>query len=66
LKMLSSVEQTEPVTTLVADLKALDTAYSALNIEEQIKNNKANMVLTDKNLIEVTTIVERMRKSITE
>jgi len=66
VKMLSSVEQTEPVTTIVSDLKALETAYNGLNIEEQIKNNKANLVLSDKNLIEVTTIVEKMRKIITE
>jgi hypothetical protein len=68
LKMLTSpsVEQTEPVTTIVADLKSLEAAYSQLNIEEQIKNNKANMVLTDKNLIEITNIVEKMRNSITE
>ena len=66
VKMLSSVEQTEPVTTIVSDLKALEAAYNALNIEEQIKNNKANLVLSDKNLIEVTTIVEKMRKIITE
>ena len=66
VKMLSSVEQTEPVTTIVSDLKALEAAYNRLNIEEQIKNNKANLVLSDKNLIEVTTIVEKMRKIITE
>jgi hypothetical protein len=66
LKMLSSVEQTEPITTLVADLKSLEAAYASLNIEEQIKNNKANLVLTDKNLIEITNIVEKMRKSITD
>ena len=66
VKMLSSVEQTEPVTTIVSDLKALEAAYNGLNIEEQIKNNKANLVLSDKNLIEVTTIVEKMRKIITE
>src|SRR5688572_12213561 len=68
LKMLTSsnVEQTEPITTMVSDLKALDAAYTKLNIEEQIKNNKANMVLSDKNLIEITTIVEKLRKSITE
>jgi hypothetical protein len=68
LKMLtsSSVEQTEPVTSIVADLKALETAYAELNIEEQIRNNKANMVLTDKNLIEITNIVEKMRNGITE
>jgi len=68
LKMLSSsqVEQTEPIVTIVADLKSLDAAYSALNIEEQIKNNKANLVLTDKNLIDITNIVDKIRKSITE
>ncbi len=66
LKMLSSLEQTEPVATIVSDLKTLEASYNALNIEEQIKNNKANLALTDKNLIDVTTIVEKMRKIVTE
>ncbi|MBL0743867.1 hypothetical protein [Chryseolinea lacunae] len=66
IKMLSASEQTESVTTIVADLKSLEAAYTALNIDEQIKNNKANLVLTDKNLIEITTIVDKLRKSITE
>jgi hypothetical protein len=65
-KMLASVEQTDPITNMASDLKQLDAAYSALNIEEQIKNNQANLVLTDKNLQEITTIVEKMRKNITE
>ncbi len=65
-KMLSSVEQTESITGLTADLKALETEYNALNIDEQIRNNKANLVLTDKNLVEITNIVERLRKSITD
>ena len=66
LKMLGTIEQTEPIGTLVADLKGLEAEYAALNIEEQIKNNKANLVLTDKNLINITTIVEKMRKNITD
>ncbi|HEX6889583.1 MAG TPA: hypothetical protein VF141_02785 [Chryseolinea sp.] len=65
LTMLGSIEQVEPVTTMVADLKALEAQYAALNIEEQIKNNKANLVLSDKNLIEITKIVEKLRKDIT-
>lgn len=65
LKMLSSVDQTEPVATIVSDLKALENAYAALNIEEQIRNNNANMVLTDKNLIEITNIVAKIRNEIT-
>src|SRR5688500_10239556 len=51
LKMLSNIEQNEPIPTIVSDLKAPESAYASLNTEEQIKNNKANMVWTDKNLI---------------
>jgi hypothetical protein len=66
VKMLAAVEQTEPVASLTTDLKALEAEYAALNIEEQIKNNTANLVLTDKNLVEITNIVGKMRNSITE
>ena len=66
IKMLGAVEQTEPVTSLATDLKALETEYAALNIEEQIKNNTASLVLTDKNLVQITSLVEKMRKSITD
>jgi len=66
LSMLSTVEQTDPVTTIVADLTALDASYRALNIDEQIKNNRADLVLSDKNLVDITNIVEKMRKSIVE
>jgi hypothetical protein len=66
LKMLSTVEQSDPVTSLVADLKTLEADYAALNIEEQIKNNRADLVLTDKNLEKITATVEKVRKSITD
>lgn len=66
LKMLTAVEQTGPVAGLVSDLKALEGAYAALNIEEQLKNEHADQVLNDKNLVEITTIVERLRKSIVD
>jgi len=66
LKMLQTVEQTDPVTAIVADLSELDKAYAALNIEEQIKQNRGDLVLSDKNLQEVSAIVERMRNGIVE
>lgn len=66
IKMLSSVEQTEPVTGIVADLKELEKTYESLNIEEQIKNNRADLVLSDKSLEGITMITERLRKAITE
>ncbi|MFN3840868.1 MAG: hypothetical protein ACK4RF_09175 [Cyclobacteriaceae bacterium] len=66
LKMLSSVEQTDPVSGMVNDLQELEKAYASLNIEEQIRNNRADMILSDKNLIQISAIVERIRKGITE
>lgn len=66
LKMMKTVDQTEPVTAIVGDLASLESAYTALNIEEQIKNNHADLILTDKNLEEITKIVEKLRASITQ
>lgn len=65
LKMLSAVDQTDPVNAIINDLKELEKTYEALNIEEQIRNNRADLVLTDKNLTGITEIVERLRKGIT-
>jgi len=65
-KMLSTIDQAEPIGGLAADLAALQASYRSLNIEEQIKNNRSDLVLTDKNLVEITQIVEKMRKSIVE
>ena len=63
-KMLSAVEQTGPIPTILADLKSLEASYAAMNIEEQIKNNKANLALTDKDLAEITRITEKLRSDI--
>jgi hypothetical protein len=65
LKMLAAVDQTDPVTQMITELQSLEKAYAAMNIEEQIKNNRADLVLSDKNLEEITNIVERLRKGIT-
>jgi hypothetical protein len=65
IKMLGAVEQTDPITNIQTELQALKAAYESLNIEEQIKNNRADLVLTDKNLEQITIIVDRLRKSIT-
>jgi hypothetical protein len=66
VNMLGTVEQTEPIISLMNDLTALQSNYKALNISEQIQNNKSSLVLTDKNLLEITRIVEKMRKSIVD
>jgi len=64
-KMLAASEPTEEVNSILADLKTLEAAYAALNIEEQIRNNKANLVLSDKNLVEIANIVDKIRMGIT-
>ena len=65
LKMLSTIDQSEPVATMVKDLNELKASYRALNIEEQIDQGRADLVLTDKHLGDITTTVEKIRKSIT-
>jgi hypothetical protein len=66
VKMLGRIDQAEPVASISADLTALQASYRALNIEEQIKNNNSALVLTDKNLVEITKVVEKLRKSIVD
>lgn len=65
-KMLGTVEQTGPIPAILADLKSLDAAYASLNIEEQIKANKANLALSDKSLEEITKITEKLRSDIVQ
>lgn len=64
VSMLSSVDQSGVVGELMGDLKQLDTVYQNLNIEEQIRNNRADLVLSDKNLQEIAAVVARLRKTI--
>jgi len=66
VKMLSTVEQSEPITSLLTDLRSLQANYKAMNIEEQMKNNRSDLILSDKNLVTLTATVEKIRKSITE
>lgn len=64
LRMLGSLEQDEMISALVTDLTSLQASYRAMNIQEQIKNNRADLVLTDKNLIDITNLVVKIRQSI--
>ncbi len=66
VRMLGSIEQTETVTALLKDLDSLQASYKALNVEDQIKHNRSDLVLTDKNLVELTSTIEKLRKSITD
>ena len=65
-KMLSKVDQSDPIPTIIADLKGLEAAYNASNLEEMVKNNKGNLVLSDKNFEEITRLVEKLRGDIVQ
>ena len=65
-RMLEPLDATELVTSLRSNLEQLEETYSTLNIEDQIRNNRADLVLSDQNLGQISTIVERMRQTITQ
>ncbi len=63
-KLLESIDSSNPVDELLANLNILNKSYAALNIDEQIKNNRADLVLTDKTLEEITTTIATMREGL--
>jgi hypothetical protein len=66
LKALTAVEQTGPVAGMVSDLQELEEAYASLTIDEEIKKNQGSLALSDKNLIQISAVIEKMRQSIVE
>jgi hypothetical protein len=66
ISMLSGIDSEGLIGTIKQDLATLQTKYRDLNIDEQIKNNNSALVLTDKNLVEITKIVEKIRTTIVE
>ncbi|GAA0894196.1 hypothetical protein GCM10009122_38760 [Fulvivirga kasyanovii] len=66
VEMLGTVENTAPIDSLLKDLRALQADYDSLEIEDQIKNQRADLVLTDKTLEEITSKVAAIRSSIVE
>ena len=65
VKMLDAAEQTQVVTSIKEDFKKLEETYQNLNIDEQIKNNRADLALSDKNLVGIADIVQKIRKTVT-
>lgn len=49
---------------LKTHLKELTILYTKLNLQEQIKNNDGKLILTDKNLKEITEKVKEIRKEV--
>ena len=64
IKLIESLPEDELTTNIIADLKSLQDNYVALNMEDQIKNNRADLMLTDKTLVDITATVNQMRSDI--
>ncbi len=66
IKLIDSLPEDDLTKKIKADLQELKSRYEALNIEEQIKNNQANLVLNDETLTTITEIVHDMRADIVQ
>ncbi|UII20654.1 hypothetical protein [Fulvivirga ligni] len=66
VKMLETIENTSPVAEMITKLESLVADYEKLDIEEQIKNNRADLVLSDATLAEITKKAAEIRSSIVE
>ena len=60
-KLLKSVEQDDEVKQLIVDFTELLGVYEKLNIEEKIKNNQANLMLSDDTLKSISELVGKIR-----
>ncbi len=61
VKLLKSVESDEEIEQLIIDFNDLLTTYEDLNIEEQIRNNRADLMLSDETLKSITEQIDKMR-----
>ena len=66
IKLIESLPEDELTSKIKTDLKALQENYAALNMEDQIKNNRADLMITDKILVDITATVNIMRSDIIE
>ncbi len=66
IKLIDSLPEDDLTKKIKADLHELKSRYEALNIEEKIKNNQANLVLNDETLTSITEIVHDMRADIVQ
>jgi hypothetical protein len=64
IRLVSSVEQDELIGTIRTGLEELKANFEAINMEEQIKNNRADLMLTDASLTTITESVNKIRTDI--
>jgi len=66
IKLIDSLPTDELTIKIKEDLVSLQGNYAALNMEDQIKNNRADLMLSDATLVDITATVSKMRQDIIE
>jgi len=64
IKLINTLPEDDLTNQIKTDLKALQENYDALQIDDQIKNNRADLMITDQTLTEITATVNKMRSDI--
>ena len=64
IRLVNSVEPDALMTEIKTGLEELKSNYEAINMEEQIKNNRADLMLTDQSLVTITETVNKIRTNI--
>ena len=64
IRLVNSVEPDALMTQIKTGLEELKSNYEAINMEEQIKNNRADLMLTDQSLVTITETVNKIRTDI--
>lgn len=66
IKLINTLPEDELTTKIKTDLMALQEEFNAIQMDEQIKNSRADLMLTDETLTEITATVNKMRSYIIE
>jgi hypothetical protein len=66
IKLIDSLPSDELTDKIKVDLQSLKADYAALSMDDQIKNNRADLMLSDKTLEGITATLNRMRSDIIE
>ena len=64
IKLIESLPQDELTIKINADLVSLKENYASLAMDDQIKNNRADLMLTDETLTDITATINKMRNDI--
>jgi len=64
IKLIESLPQDELTIKINAYLVSLKENYASLAMDDQIKNNRADLMLTDETLTDITATINKMRNDI--